>query len=99
MTDSWANQLADKGFLTANGLVEYLREIKSIKSVSYPTMKRMIESGKIKVDHVGAQMRIPREEIERFLEEGNREEGDKPSSQPQLRLGSHNDNNGDDYND
>lgn len=84
--DSLANQLAAKGYLTANGFVAYLHEVCPSKAVSYPTMQRMLKTGKVESFTVGNQRRISKEEIERYLREGNREEGQEPSSSV-FRLG------------
>lgn len=61
---SWAEQLVRKGYLTANQLVDYLREIKSIHMCSYPTLMRRIHSGEIGAIKVGGQFRIARSVIE-----------------------------------
>lgn len=95
--DSLANYLATKGYLTANGLCKYLHEYHPDRAVSYPTLKRLVDAGKIQATRVGGQVRISKTEIDRFVREGNldpnrqREEGVEPSSTPitksVLRLG------------
>jgi excisionase family DNA binding protein len=64
MASSLAEQLVRKGYLTANQLVDYLREIKSIHMCSYPTLMRRIHSGEIGAIKVGGQFRIARSVIE-----------------------------------
>lgn len=90
---SWADKLAVQGFLTANGFVEYLREVAPILSVSYPTLMRYIQDGKIQAVRVGGQTRISKDEIERYIHAGEGADealSSDPKSLAVLRLGERN---------
>lgn len=83
-------KLADQGYLTAAGFVQYLKECHPILQISYPTLMRHIGAGKIKAIQVGGQTRISKDEIERYVQSG--EGGDEPPSSDSrpsavLRLG------------
>lgn len=76
--DSLADKLAEQGYLTASGFCDYVKEVRPILAVSYPTLMRYIKDGKIRSVTVGGQTRISKEEIEKYLKNG--EEGEQPSS-------------------
>ena len=63
MASSLAEQLVARGYLTANQLVDFLRETKSIHACSYPTLMRRIHNEEIGAIKVGGQFRIAREVI------------------------------------
>ena len=73
MTLSSKGRLQRTGYLTLTKFVEYLRENHIGMYVSYPTALRLVHEGKIKARKVGGQYRITREEIERWVEHGERE--------------------------
>lgn len=86
MASEAEQHLADKGYLTAAAFADHLRDCKSIFAVSYGTLRRLIDEGKVEAVKVGSQHRILKEEVERYLREGAREGSENSSSQ--LRLGS-----------
>lgn len=66
----YAQFLEERGFLTINQLVQYLREEHPERSVSFPTIQRYIEKGYFRCTKVGGQYRIERPEIEHFIQHG-----------------------------
>lgn len=64
-------ELDDKGYLTLNKFVKYMKDFYPASAVSYPTAKRMIEAGKIRAQVRGSQLRILKSEVERWVAEGN----------------------------
>lgn len=69
---SWAEEIHDKGYLSANKFVKFLKETCPEKAISYPTLLRMVDKGAIKVTRVGQVLRIDKFEISRYIAEGNR---------------------------
>jgi len=74
--DSLVDELADRGYLTANKLETYLKTYYPAVQVSYPTIIRFIKKGQILGYKIGTQYRIPAEEIARYVSEGTRSGGD-----------------------
>lgn len=62
-----ADHLRDRGYLTINGFVEYLKLCYPLYGVSYPTAKRYVERGRLQAVIVGGQTRIPAMEICKFV--------------------------------
>ena len=71
MTSSAHNRLCAHGYLSVSGFVEYLKEFAPHMSMSYPTALRMIKDGSIRAVRVGSIHRVQRDEIERFVTQGN----------------------------
>ena len=64
-------QLEQDGFLSLNQFVQYLKLYAPEAAIAYPTARRMVESGNLQVQRWGAQYRVRRVEIERWIAEGN----------------------------
>lgn len=75
-------ELEDKGYLTLNKFVAYLREFAPEASISYPTAMRLVHDGKIDANRIGNNWRICRAEVKRWVEIGNLERGLFPSPKP-----------------
>lgn len=71
--DSSIRQLEMRGYLSLNGFVDYLHAHAPEAAISYPTAVKLVGEGKIKARRVGGTWRIGREEIERWISEGNYE--------------------------
>ena len=78
--------LEQQGYLTTAAFAGYLHVSKSVFAVSYGTLRRQYDEGKLEVVKVGGQYRILKDEVERYLREGPREGSE--SSSLKLRLGS-----------
>ena len=65
------DDLTRHGWLSLNGFVKYLKENHPQHQVSYPTVLRMVDKGFLRVVTVGQTKRVYREEITRYLAEGN----------------------------
>lgn len=64
-------QLEMQGYLSLNGFVDYLHNHAPEAAISYPTAVKLVSDGKIKARRVGGMWRVGREEIERWISEGN----------------------------
>lgn len=62
--------LNQKGFVTVNQLVQYLKLAHPKKSVSFPTIMRYIGKGYFKCTRVGGQLRVEPPEIVWFVKHG-----------------------------
>lgn len=49
-----------------------IRKLAAILELSYPTVRKMVASGKVKSVKIGGQFRIYEDEVWRLLNEGNR---------------------------
>jgi excisionase family DNA binding protein len=82
MASSLANKLAERGWLSLNELVKYLRADFPERYVSYPTALAMVRENKIRAFTVGCTYRIHREEVTRFIADGNWDPSKYPTSAP-----------------
>lgn len=57
-------KLASRGYTSLSGFAK-------IVGISYPVAMRLKDEGKVKAIPVGGQHRVYRDEVERFLREGN----------------------------
>jgi len=48
------------------------KEVAKILDISYKTLTRLINTGRIKAIKIGTQYRITKQELERILEEGSK---------------------------
>lgn len=62
--------LEEKGWLSLNQFVQYLKDEHPIKSLSYPAILRYVEKGVLEATKVGGQRRISKECIEHYVKYG-----------------------------
>lgn len=65
--------LATQGYLSLSGFVQYLKKHHPHARIAYPTAVKLVSEGKIRSVRVGKMHRIYRDELERFVREGNYE--------------------------
>ena len=88
---SLVNTLHQKGYWTIHQLYNYLQDHHRMISVAYPTLHRYWVDGKLIGRKVGGQVRITKEEVQRFLADRGEvlistgEGGSASSSQPPSR--------------
>lgn len=70
--------LEERGWLTLNQFVSYVKEVEPIKALSYPAMLRYVDKGLLKAEKVGGQRRISKDCIEHYLKYGT----EKPYEDP-----------------
>ena len=77
--ESLSHELQSVGYLSLNKTLQFLKENYPSKAVSYPTALRLLENGHLKAVRIGSSWRLDQREINRFIEHGNREQGQEDS--------------------
>lgn len=70
---SLGHELQSVGYLSLNKAVQYLKENYPNKAISYPTALRLLDNGHLRAVRVGKMHRIEKQELDRFVEHGNRD--------------------------